>query len=635
MNPSTAEVALVVMPFFSASRASLGASLLKAAADKRGYRCDVHYLNLSLAESIGIDDYTWIAEKAPPPALIGDWLFSSYAHNRELGVDNNDDGTYIQDVIFKRFLPNSFSPANVLRLLAIRDGLEAYLQKCLTYCDWNSYRIVGFTTTFNQNCSSIALARRLKDKWPATKIIFGGANCEGEMGQALLANYDCIDAVCSGEGENAFASYIEDIFGGGKSNEVHDKSRLFIKQKLESAIDLDTLPFPDLSDYYCQYERSCLLGSVQPLVPFETSRGCWWGEKHHCTFCGLNGLNMRFRSKSGDRAFDELKYLTSRWGRRVLCVDNILDLKYIKSFLPRIAQETLKVELHYEIKVNMRKSELLTLAEAGVRAVQPGIESFITTVLKLMDKGTSMLQNVQLMRWCKEIGINVAWNLIYGFPGEDASLYPAMIRLLPRLFHMDAPQNCCRVRADRHSPYFMRPEKYGVRLIEEPAYKLVYPLQSDQVSRIAYYFDMEFRESPRILEYESDLQNAVAEWSGTGASQAVLNLGADGEGAYLVDTRPYTSQTWARLSSQELELILACDAITGLGRLKGLPIWSGGSDASRTGDLLVQMVERGWLLQEDQKFVSLAIVEPSVGRLLSPNDCWLRKDAQEPVYLSA
>ena len=59
----------------------------------------------------------------------------------------------------------------------------------------------------------------------------------------------------------------------------------------------------------------------QPSVFVETSRGCWWGERMHCTFCGLNGATMAYRSKSAPRALAELTHLadvvsraaTSRW----------------------------------------------------------------------------------------------------------------------------------------------------------------------------------------------------------------------------------------------------------------------------------------------------------------------------------
>ena len=46
-------------------------------------------------------------------------------------------------------------------------------------------------------------------------------------------------------------------------------------------------------------------GKVRPLMVMETARGCWWDAKHHCTFCGLNGEFMGFRSKSPLRALAE------------------------------------------------------------------------------------------------------------------------------------------------------------------------------------------------------------------------------------------------------------------------------------------------------------------------------------------
>jgi len=41
-------------------------------------------------------------------------------------------------------------------------------------------------------------------------------------------------------------------------------------------------------------------GAVEPLLLFETSRGCWWGERSHCTFCGLNGLDLAYRATRCD-----------------------------------------------------------------------------------------------------------------------------------------------------------------------------------------------------------------------------------------------------------------------------------------------------------------------------------------------
>jgi hypothetical protein len=41
--------------------------------------------------------------------------------------------------------------------------------------------VIGFTTGAQQTVASLALARRLKACLPALRVVFGGANCQGEM----------------------------------------------------------------------------------------------------------------------------------------------------------------------------------------------------------------------------------------------------------------------------------------------------------------------------------------------------------------------------------------------------------------------------------------------------------------------
>jgi len=75
---------------------------------------------------------------------------------------------------------------------------------------------------------------------------------------------------------------------------------------------LDHLPTPDYRDYF---DRIQMLGvpryftANRPQLPFESSRGCWWGEKHHCTFCGLNNSGMAHRAKTATRVIQELTEL--------------------------------------------------------------------------------------------------------------------------------------------------------------------------------------------------------------------------------------------------------------------------------------------------------------------------------------
>ena len=102
---------------------------------------------------------------------------------------------------------------------------------------------------------------------------------------------------------------------------------------------------------------------------------------------------MAYRSKSAARAFAELTQLHQKYPQYpISMVDNILDMHYFKAFLPEIRAQQLELDLFYEVKANLKKKQVRLLYEAGVRRIQPGIESFSDEVLALMDKGVTGLQ---------------------------------------------------------------------------------------------------------------------------------------------------------------------------------------------------------------------------------------------------
>src|SRR4051812_31793928 len=85
-----------------------------------------------------------------------------------------------------------------------------------------------------------------------------------------------------------------------------------------------------------------------PMLPYESSRGCWWGQKHHCTFCGLNGEGMVFREKSPDRVIEDLRALAAAFpARSIFMTDNIMPHAYFKTLPPRLAADPLPLSLFY------------------------------------------------------------------------------------------------------------------------------------------------------------------------------------------------------------------------------------------------------------------------------------------------
>jgi hypothetical protein len=90
----------------------------------------------------------------------------------------------------------------------------------------------------------------------------------------------------------------------------------------------------------------------------------------HCTFCGLNGATMAFRSKTPSRVLEELEHLQARHGARMVSVvDDILDMSFFRSVLPRIAEAGLGLEMFWEVKANLTVEQVRLLRDAGVTMI--------------------------------------------------------------------------------------------------------------------------------------------------------------------------------------------------------------------------------------------------------------------------
>ena len=385
-----ADVALVQMPFAVTAWPSLGLGLLKAALAKVGITSTVLYLNAIFADQVGEQTYQPLSIGSPQNTdLLGEWVFAEALW----GAGEPKDDGYFHDVVSGGCAAHR-KTATGRDIEAVwgdaqrcRAEVERYLQGCLNDYDWSAFRIVGFTSVFQQHLASLALAKRLKESFPNLSIVFGGSNCEGPMGLATLRAFSFIDAVCIGEGDTAFPAYVEALMAGRSSSPSNIVTREHLLEldangtaapAPATVVEMDALPYPDFDDFFEQCGDRAPNEAIPCRLIFETSRGCWWGQKHHCTFCGLNGTTMGFRHKTARRAIDEIQYLLKRYGSHtqyLAASDNIIPHKYFDDFLPELVRLNLKVSIFYETKANLRKDQLVVYHQAGLREIQPGIES--------------------------------------------------------------------------------------------------------------------------------------------------------------------------------------------------------------------------------------------------------------------
>jgi ribosomal peptide maturation radical SAM protein 1 len=618
MSGRAENVLLVNMPFGSVRWPSLALGSLKAVLEAQGVRCDVRYFTFSFAALLGFQLYTEIAENGSAYSdLLGEWIFTSALY----GHDEAKRETYLREVLSDPATGRYLRPELREQTLAVaREAYDAapdFIERCFSQCEWGDYRIVGFSSVYQQNVASLALARRIKAAHPDIVIVFGGANCEGVMGLEILRQFPQVDWVNNGEGERSFAQAVQRELAGEPLHGIDGivtreamrrnlSGDAQLARRMQLVTDLDALPFPNHDDFFEQHRASALeMPDDAVMMTFETSRGCWWGQRSHCTFCGLNHDSMGYRAKSADRALAELRHLASRYPcRRWQVVDDILSLDYFRSFLPMLAEDPVGVELFYETKANLKKDEVKLLAEAGVVHIQPGIESLSSEVLRLMRKGVSGIQNIQLLKWCRELGVNPHWNMLFGFPAEDPAEYREMAAFMPKLYHLKPPDGATNFRLDRFSPMFEKAAEMGIEDVRVARpYHFVYALPEDVLSRLAYAFHHRVSSSVPVSEYTREVKEQVSRWREMHEESALILV--EGQGHHTVfDTRPCAREPAVRLDEAQRQLLELCDSRKPKTRVQSfiedhLP--------DRGPAVYDDLVDRGWLLELDGSVLSLVV----------------------------
>lgn len=616
-------VALVNMPWGSIDRPSVAMATLKGTVKQAGCIPHLHYLNIQFASQLGLDVYSRIADGA---YVYPEWFFTPATFGSQ-GTGELQGGwaemasdPRASNLVRELKAITGDSPELCRRIA--NEEVPRFMDRCLTEIPWGDYTVVGFTTTFAQSLASLCLSRLIRLRYPTVKIVMGGANAESEMGVEMISGCDWIDYVVHGEAEETFPLLLREIAAGneeivlpGVSSRVAGK----VIRGDESAgpvENLDKIPVPDYTEYLNELDRHGFRTAFAPQLFYESSRGCWWGAKHHCTFCGLNGGTMAYRSKSPSRVYSEVMEMAQRYKiLRLAAVDNILAMEYFTELLPRLAEEDIDLSLFYEVKANLNREQLRKLADAGVHEIQPGIESFNTRLLRLIDKGVTGIQNVQILKWCRELDIRPSWNILYALPGETAEDYRDLDHLLRTLFHLHPPAGMGPVRYERFSPYFTRRDSFGLDLTPNRCYEFMFPSSRVQLSKIAYYFEgCPAGQTDDPEHYTAQARGAVKQWTNTWADRPAICFYEKGPGyVYIFDTRPLYPEKPAitrriRLDGQLAEIYLHCDEIRSRSTIgEKLRHEHGHAISEHSIDrALERLTAAGLLHREGERYLSLA-----------------------------
>lgn len=522
-------ISLVSMPWNLLETPSLPLGLLAVRTDKCRNRHELrlHHANVSWAEyllaasdgALTPSDYDYVANVGVWHGM-GDWIFTSALYGTP----------HWRREEYRGYLARNGVPAGASEEMA--EHAAGFIDLLAEEIVSARPDVIGFSSTFQQNVPSLALARAVKRLAPGIRTVFGGGNCDAPMGPALHRNFPFVDYVISGEAEQSYVQFLDHLDGLLPVEKVHglswrDAGGGTVTNRPGPLLPMSEVPCPDFDPWFGMIEASPVRPYLKPVLLYEASRGCWWGEKHTCTFCGLNGLTMKYRSRPADEVHQHLKRLVER--HRVLdvvAVDNIMDLDYLRSLLPAVAADGWDLNFYYEVKSNLSERDVAVMRSAGLVHIQPGIENLSTGVLKIMDKGVHATQNVRLLRSCEENDVTVDWNYLYGFPGELDEQYETVLEQLPALVHLQPPGGALRILLERYSPYFQRPELGFPQRSPASLYRHVYDLPEEELADLVYQFDTP--EAGIGQAVGTRLRDAVVEWNRNYAHSSLYL--SDGEG---------------------------------------------------------------------------------------------------------
>jgi len=252
-----------------------------------------------------------------------------------------------------------------------------------------------------------------------------GGHCASAIPVYFL-NTTPIDSICIGESEETIVDLLKCITNDTSLHNVagiayRKDKRIIETERRKPTHDLDALPFPayELFDME-KYSTSLHMWGQEKgdrCIGFTTSRGC----VGHCSFCQRLENGVRFRGAKN--VIDEMEMLWDVYGINGYF---LYDEMFVgsKARLYDIKQELNDRGLQIKFSANARvdgltREKMMLLKEIGCTFLNLGVESSSQRVLDLMNKRTTVQQNIKAIELAKEFGICVGINMLWNNMGDD------------------------------------------------------------------------------------------------------------------------------------------------------------------------------------------------------------------------
>ncbi|WP_040700659.1 RiPP maturation radical SAM C-methyltransferase [Nocardia vinacea] len=626
-------VRLLSLPWLEPRQAPLGLAIVQRHISDIPVNSKTYHPN--------IDFHLWITERYGPAAA-------------EFAYSHDEVGEIICGLLWRALSSTDFSRArtrgDILRTIAgldlspaddsmpvIEDALEASnFPREFFWALANEFRtftadyfrryfieqceVVGFTLTIAQTAASLAWAKIIKVLAPDVIVVMGGSQCEDPMGLALFDAVPDIDIMVRGEADASLTP----LFTALHESNIHHPIDLSGIPNLawrdrmgtahstrQMATSMSDAKFPDYGDFRAAYKIFSSITGIPANFYVEGSRGCWWGERRQCTFCGIHSNAIAFRQKSAGEVLKEVeRILREQRTSRVVFADSIMSNEHMSDLLPALEQLTdrYNVEFLTDVKNNLRKENIYALARAGFAMLQIGIESFSSNLLKRMEKGNSALQHIRAIKWCAEAGIFPYYHILTHVIGESVEDYEISLKYATAISHLPPPSGVFPIELNRYAPYFEQWKSLG---FDRPKPALFYAAMFGDSAPNLEEFAYRFRgQHPSTLTEEleaarTELSDYVKrEWPSRYDENSFLyRVGLD----HVEILRRGRDPLNLLLEGPQADLFLALDGIRAKSGL--LRDFSGKLNDEELSRLLGEWEDSGVALSEGGRYLALPVRE--------------------------
>lgn len=188
-----------------------------------------------------------------------------YLFQPQYSVDSNGQKSYWLPYssaciwAYAKTFPNITDNFNLKEVFFKREDHDSVLSRL------DNPSICGFSCYMWNENYSLNLAKKIKQRWPKCKIVFGGAQTHSGY-----LTHDFIDSIVLGEGEHSFVRLLNDYLTNNSIETLYPKSRID---------DLESMPNPYSSGVFDTIIKK--YPDYTWATTFESNRGC----PYACTFC--------------------------------------------------------------------------------------------------------------------------------------------------------------------------------------------------------------------------------------------------------------------------------------------------------------------------------------------------------------